>query len=394
MVAGSVSAPRLDLTNEDLVRSHVHAIWLAETGQSMQSSITDLLETRERRQLPACGCYPSCGGPSPTRTCAPRAQRTAERVLADLRRTWPTAAHEPPGGTTDWVDDQVSQRRRSFDEAFDRWRELYRTALAEYHEQDRAGHRHHRVSKWDRQQAERRRADARNQLTLLRNDDGEAGATDFYSYRYLATEGFLPGYSFPRLPLAAYIPGPARRASVDGDYLQRPRFLAISEFGPGALIYHEGARYEVTRDPAAPRPGRHSGGGAITETAKRCEAAATTTRSGRHRQLRALRATRWAPPSTGCCGCRPSSPGAASGSPATRRSAAGPASSSRSPTASPTTATGPAAPRAEAIARRRPRAASSSTATPPTVRIANVGRRRRKNPTTAASGSTCARATG
>src|SRR5699024_10679070 len=32
-----------------------------------------------------------------------------------------------------------------------------------------------------------------------------------------------------------------------GDYLQRPRFLAISEFGPGALIYHEGARYEVSR---------------------------------------------------------------------------------------------------------------------------------------------------
>ncbi len=32
MVAGSVAAPRLDLANEDLVRSHVHAIWLAETG--------------------------------------------------------------------------------------------------------------------------------------------------------------------------------------------------------------------------------------------------------------------------------------------------------------------------------------------------------------------------
>jgi Helicase conserved C-terminal domain len=34
MVAGSVQAPRIDLTNEELVRSHVHAIWLAETGQS------------------------------------------------------------------------------------------------------------------------------------------------------------------------------------------------------------------------------------------------------------------------------------------------------------------------------------------------------------------------
>ena len=36
--------PRLDLANEDLVRSHVHAIWLAETDQSMRSRITDLVD--------------------------------------------------------------------------------------------------------------------------------------------------------------------------------------------------------------------------------------------------------------------------------------------------------------------------------------------------------------
>ncbi len=44
MVAGSVAAPRLDLANEDLVRSHVHAIWLAETGQSLKSKITDIVD--------------------------------------------------------------------------------------------------------------------------------------------------------------------------------------------------------------------------------------------------------------------------------------------------------------------------------------------------------------
>ena len=32
MVAGAVAPPRLDLANEDLVRAHVHAVWLAETG--------------------------------------------------------------------------------------------------------------------------------------------------------------------------------------------------------------------------------------------------------------------------------------------------------------------------------------------------------------------------
>ena len=35
MVAGAVTPPRLDLANEDLVRAHVHAIWLAGTGLNL-----------------------------------------------------------------------------------------------------------------------------------------------------------------------------------------------------------------------------------------------------------------------------------------------------------------------------------------------------------------------
>ena len=54
----------------------------------------------------------------------------------------------------------------------------------------------------------RRRSEAETQLALLRNEDGDDRnlTADFNPYRYLASEGFLPGYSFPRLPIAAYIP--------------------------------------------------------------------------------------------------------------------------------------------------------------------------------------------
>ena len=267
MVAGSVIAPRLDLTNEDLIRSHVHAMWLAETDESMRSSITELLEaggdTPSLHLLPQL--WHAVNAPDATK----RAQETAERVLAELRHTWALDGGDPPWWSDTWTHDQVKQAAACFDASFDRWRELYRTALAEYHEQHRLAISTS-ASKWDRRQAERRRADARNQLTLLRNDDQEAGATDFYSYRYLASEGFLPGYSFPRLPLAAYIPA-RRGGKVDGDFLQRPRFVAISEFGPNSLIYHEGSRYEVTRVQLPRDPGDTTGGGAITETAKRCE---------------------------------------------------------------------------------------------------------------------------
>ncbi|MDQ3455402.1 MAG: DEAD/DEAH box helicase, partial [Actinomycetota bacterium] len=154
-----------------------------------------------------------------------RARQSAGTVLADLRRTWAADHQDPPWWTDGWVTEQIGRAAGAFDAALDRWRSLYRMALTEANEQHKLAISTS-ANKWARQVAKRRRADARNQLTLLRNDDNASGATDFYSYRYLASEGFLPGYSFPRLPLAAYIP--ARRGTkLDGDYLQRPRFIAI-----------------------------------------------------------------------------------------------------------------------------------------------------------------------
>src|SRR6516225_10437868 len=44
MVAGSVAPPRLDLLNEDLLRSHVHAIWLAETGVRLGRAIPESID--------------------------------------------------------------------------------------------------------------------------------------------------------------------------------------------------------------------------------------------------------------------------------------------------------------------------------------------------------------
>lgn len=267
MVAGSVIAPRLDLTNQDLIRTHVHAIWLAETNQSMRSSITDLLEADG--DTPTLRVHPDLWRAVTEGDVALRAQQRARGVLDGLRATWALDGGDPPWWSDTWVQDQLKTAAKAFDDAFDRWRSLYRTALHEVNEQHKLAISTS-ATKGARRLAERRRADARNQLTLLRNDDQEAGATDFYSYRYLASEGFLPGYSFPRLPLAAYIP--ARRGGrVDGDYLQRPRFVAISEFGPNSLIYHEGARYEVTRIQLPRDPDNTSGGGAVTESAKRCE---------------------------------------------------------------------------------------------------------------------------
>ena len=126
--------------------------------------------------------------------------------------------------------------------ACERWRSLYRAAVRqrELHHKIIGDHSRPEV---ERNHSRRLRAQAESQIRLLTEAEGIYEG-DFYSYRYFAAEGFLPGYNFPRLPLSAYVPGRRQRKGRD-EFVSRPRFLAISEFGPRALIYHEGARYRV-----------------------------------------------------------------------------------------------------------------------------------------------------
>lgn len=268
MVAGSVQPPRLDLTNEELIRSHIHAVWLAETGQSMRSCITDVLEADG--SSPSLNVRPDIWKALIDPDAQRRAEHRAAELISDLRATWLAAGDDPMWFTDDWLADVVRFAPQRLDDAFDRWRDLYRTTIEEYRQQGALAV-DTKANKRTRSTAAIREREARERLAVLRNDDASEGQTDFYSYRYLASEGFLPGYSFPRLPLAAYIPGGRPKAGNDtrGDYLQRPRFLAISEFGPGALIYHEGARFEVNRIQLPRQAGDATQ--LATETALRCE---------------------------------------------------------------------------------------------------------------------------
>jgi hypothetical protein len=66
--------------------------------------------------------------------------------------------------------------------------------------------------------------------------------------------------------LSAYIPGRRIRGDKD-EFLSRPRFLAISEFKPRSIIYHEGSRYIINK---VNLPISESGEGLATSRAKQC----------------------------------------------------------------------------------------------------------------------------
>lgn len=266
MVAGAVAPPRLDLANEDLVLSHLQGIWLAEAGLRLGRSIPEVLDVSYPdtgdRPNPDLKLLPEIEAASRDEGAQRRTVNAALRVLGPLLPdfTDTTWWHD------DWIQDKVRTVPERFDRAFDRWRDLFRAALDDQYVQNKR-RLDYSLTEGDRNRANTRRREAETQLNLLMNEsvDSKSVLSDFNPYRYLASEGFLPGYSFPRLPLAAYIPTIGRRRG-DGDYLQRPRFLAIREFGPGALIYHEGARYQVTRIQLPP----DSSGELTTGEARRC----------------------------------------------------------------------------------------------------------------------------
>lgn len=263
MVSGKVAPPRVDLANEDLLRAHVHAIWLRETGADLGKSLAEVLDLSG--DPPSLALLPSKQHDLENAAARAAARQTAESILRPImplvaRTAWYDDA---------WLDRTLHEVLHAFDTACERWRSLYRAAWEQQRRQNERVNSHE-LTHADREEARRLRSEAERQMDLLR-DAANVAQPDFYSYRYFASEGFLPGYNFPRLPLSAYIPG-RRRATTSDDYLSRPRFLAITEFGPRSLIYHEGSRYIVNKVilPAGDENRPDDTQPSLTTTAKQC----------------------------------------------------------------------------------------------------------------------------
>lgn len=238
MVSGKIKPPAIDLKNEDLVRSHLHAIWLAETGVSLGRSLKDVLPLSG--EPPSLALQEGIASDIAKTAAAALTKTRAMSVLSTIAEVV-----EAEWWSEDWLSAAITGAPLAFDRAADRWRDLYRAASSQQRIQNTIVMDHTRSSE-EKKRAIRLRSEAEKQMELLLNDTRTDYQSDFYSYRYFASEGFLPGYNFPRLPISAFVP--ARRSRrTDEDWLSRPRFVAVQEFGPQALIYHEGSVYRVNR---------------------------------------------------------------------------------------------------------------------------------------------------
>lgn len=236
MVSGAVATPQIDLANEDMLRSHVNAIWLSEAKMKLGNTLTEVIDISG--QPPTLELLPDIQRVLLDFSIRQRALTRAARIINSIEDNIKTSVWY----TQDWLNDILNQLPMQFQQSCERWRGLYKAALRQQEVQNKIILDVSRKQS-DKDQAKRLRREAESQLELLTSSSG-AIQSDFYSYRYFASEGFLPGYNFPRLPLSAFIPGRRLRSGKD-EYLSRPRFLAITEFGPRSFVYHEGSRYII-----------------------------------------------------------------------------------------------------------------------------------------------------
>ena len=247
LVAGAVQSPRIDLYNRELLVTHLHALAISaiglpglEAGGGERPSLMRLITDGDPAMPLAPGVVEGLKiGPNAFDSI----KATFRRVIADFAGGLKGTANA--WYSDDWIDGNLGSLAKHLDSAMDRWRKMYQSAralLSRATQPIESGRL--QVGSDEYRRYKRLQDQANRQLNLLRNDQaGSAELSEFYPYRYLASEGFLPGYNFTRLPLRIFVP----TGSTAGEYISRPRSIALREFGPLNVIYHNGCKYRVSQ---------------------------------------------------------------------------------------------------------------------------------------------------
>jgi very-short-patch-repair endonuclease len=241
MVAGAVVPPKLELANQDLMKSHVYSLWLSYTGANFRNSMNEILDLEKdgyplkediKAQLNL--------NPDSLQQCF----EDLDRVLSD--RFCQKDLQRVNWYSSEWLKNTLNNAFHEFNKACQRWRDLYKDAEHQLIKARLVIDRNNRgnATEKERSEAEALAKEAQRQKDLLvgQSQNNNNSQFDFYPYRYFASEGFLPGFNFPRLPVRAYI-----RAGDKGEFIARPRIIALRELAPTNILYYEGNKYQVNK---------------------------------------------------------------------------------------------------------------------------------------------------
>ncbi|MDD5367864.1 MAG: DEAD/DEAH box helicase [Anaerolineaceae bacterium] len=224
MISGAIAAPRFRLDNPYLLKAHIHALVLETMGRAggekLPSKPEELLDLELENY--------------PLRPDLLTAWRTAlDRQHVAICQAVFEAFKEEMGQyswfTKVMVEGTVSEFIADLDRAMERWRIEYKRL-----DEERQG-----LNRILGQEGVDMSLNRRRSVIEKKLEDMRSGEADWYVYRYLGGEGFLPGYAFP--PEAAHLSFDMRE-----EELARSPSIALVEYAPGNFVYYRGERYEVT----------------------------------------------------------------------------------------------------------------------------------------------------
>ena len=247
LVAGAVQPPRLDLLNRELLLTHLNALAVSEVGlPSLDGESGKQATLKSLVDMDAAGM--------PLAFAVREGLKIPEKKFGEIKACFRLVisdfaadlAEKAPWFADSWIDTSLSKLADHLDESLGRWRKLHQTAKATLTKTLTRIDSGTMVATSDEyKRLVRQQNQTTRQLNLLVNELGprSANLSEFYPYRYMAAEGFLPGYNFTRLPLRIFIPS----GQSSGDFISRPRAIALREFGPLNVIYHNGRKFKVNQ---------------------------------------------------------------------------------------------------------------------------------------------------
>lgn len=256
MVSGEVKAPRMELVNEELLKTHLHSTILSlysipqlSEGIDELVDYSDLnnivLKEEVRHHLHLSD-----------RQCS-EIKEIFTKIISDEYFQGRYIMEKPSWFTPEWIDRVISDFEYDFNKALNRWRALYKEAQTQILEATRIiENRLYGENSIEKKEAHQkmRRAENMRDMLLGKNQGKNREENEFYPYRYFASEGFLPGYNFTKLPQRATLQYKGDKV----EFISRAKSLALREFGPHNIIYNNGGKFRITRMMLTGDPQRHT----------------------------------------------------------------------------------------------------------------------------------------
>ena len=226
IIAGRISPPRFSMDNKNLLRAHIHSIIIEKIDAKIHADAEILLNVDAIDPEASEGLFPIFHNMRSDLEAGIRGY--SKNILESVKRVFHVEINSLSWFNNEWILSVINDFVEQLDRSFDFWRREYWNLLKEADTIHSKATRHGWFGD-DR---------ARHGAIMAKLKNMREGERDFYVFKYLAMQGFLPNYGFPSLN--TYVSFFDR-----DDELSRDQTIALSEYAPGNTIYLRGNQYQI-----------------------------------------------------------------------------------------------------------------------------------------------------